>query len=272
MVRFVISLLFFAQIALSATQAEVEKMYLKVDQSPVITQTLSKDMRAKLFKLARFHKVASLEAVEKYDPTGEIGFCFGRAMTVNLIARKMGLDSNSIRKLFVIGDLRQGENPEWRFHVTTLVKGDDSKWYAIDPIMQWPLAPGGPILMENWMEIVQKTWDKDKRAQFYLTGAATVLPDLREVPDPDKEEGKHVIELKFEPKKHQGFESSKIGGFEFSNLSAKAQDDFFTGAYEAKEDDRFSYLGMRINGKMYDFRHYFEDLLEDLSKSESTLP
>lgn len=251
----------------SATEDEAFNWYSSLNNLPPSKKFLKEVERERLFRNARFHKVAALEKLSKYDPSGQIGFCFGRAMTVHLLARKMGLEDASVRKLFIIGDLRQGSEPEWRFHVTTLVKGEDGAWWAVDPIMQPPLAWGGSMKMEEWMRTVQSTWDKKKAAHFYLVDNSTIIPDLRNVPDPDKETGEKLIEVAFDPKKQSaGFSEKSIEEFKYSEVDLKSQHRFFTNSFEEGKEDRFQYLGININGQNYDYLNYFVDLLTELKK------
>lgn len=247
-----------------ATEMEVSAQYASFQTLPSLTKTLLPQQRADLFRRTRNHPVAALEVVWKYDPSEEIGFCFGRAMTAHLLARKLGLDAGAIKKLFIVGDLRQGPEPEWRFHVTTLVRGEDQEWYAIDPIMEPPLAVGGPILVEQWMEIVQKTWDKENAAQFYLVDPQTILPDLRDVPSPAEELGTHLIEIKFKPASKTGFTKKRFGSFPIWDVSEEAQRQFFA-TVNSETENRFRFLGLTVNDQYYDYRHYFEDLLKNLA-------
>lgn len=266
---FVLSLTLGLSQTFAATEQEAFEWYSSLHQMEPKIQGLNEVQRERLFRNARYHKVASLEKLPEYDPSGLIGFCFGRAMTVHLLARKMGLGSASVRKLFVIGDLRSGPNPEWRFHVTTLVKGDDGEWWAVDPIMQPPLSWGGALKMHEWMEIVQRTWDKQKKAHFYMVDNSAIIPDLRVVPDPAQETGEKVIEISFNPKNAPlKFTLRQTEGRTYFESTLEAQNELFTNAFEAQEVDRFPFLSMRINGDVFDFNNYFVDLLRDL-KGES---
>jgi hypothetical protein len=193
----------------------------------------------------------------KYDPQGFIGFCFGRAMAVHLLARQSGLAEDSVRKLFVIGDLREGADPEWRFHVTAVVKGEDGLWYAIDPIMD------GPLTMAAWMAEVRGIWDKGRKARFYMTPASTVLPDVTTVPDPGQETGKGVIELSFDPAGKEGFSPMAGLGDEVSAVSPEAAAKYFK-AVDAPAD-AFDFEGITINGARVSYNGYFVDLLRDLA-------
>lgn len=89
--------------------------------------------KAELNKLADStcnHVVARLDRAEDY---GVAGFCFGRAMTAHLLALRMGLDKDAVRKIWVAGNLTwRDDGSRWNFHVATAVRGPDG-WYAIDP-------------------------------------------------------------------------------------------------------------------------------------------
>src|SRR5438128_1426530 len=74
-----------------------------VTGSPSTKEGLTAMDRKALFTQAVNNPVANVEMLFKYDPKGIVGFCFGRAMTVHLIARRMGLKDSSLRKLFIIG-------------------------------------------------------------------------------------------------------------------------------------------------------------------------
>ncbi|MBC7465749.1 MAG: hypothetical protein H7256_07140 [Bdellovibrio sp.] len=97
---------------------------------------------------------------EKYDPKGEIGFCFGRAMAGHLEALSMGIEKDSIRKAFVAGTMeRQGEGITWQFHVATIVKGTKGSWWVIDPIFNHVMK------LEEWYGMM---YDMDSSGQLRL--------------------------------------------------------------------------------------------------------
>ncbi|HXH32091.1 MAG TPA: hypothetical protein VNJ01_14905 [Bacteriovoracaceae bacterium] len=71
----------------------------------------------------------------KYDPTYGIGFCFGRALFVDLYLTLNGFNQGSIKKIFVVGPMTN----DWSWHVATMVQGLDEnkkeKWLVLDPII-----------------------------------------------------------------------------------------------------------------------------------------
>lgn len=226
---------------------------------------LDKAQRAELFKAVYFHRVAALDKVPKYDPGEILGFCFGRAMAAHLLARLGGLDEGSIRKLFIVGDMREGADPEWRFHVAALVRGTDARWYAVDPVMKKPLE------INAWIRGVRAIWDKPNKTKLYLVRPSAVLPDLRVVPDPGQETGERLIELSFDPASAPGFE--KAGGSyglapdlakDVYEPSQGAADRHFMDAL-AGDPLRFDFEAIEVNGERIGYNGYFRDLLADLS-------
>lgn len=76
----------------------------------------------------------------RYDPRGNMGFCFGRAMTAHLLALESGVHKDSVLKLFAVGSFKTGDT-SWRYHVTTIVRGVDGDWWTIDTVFGYPMRP-----------------------------------------------------------------------------------------------------------------------------------
>jgi len=180
--------------------------------------TLSFQELRQIYDYATYNPVTTLktEIIKHYDPTGEIGFCFGRALTAQLYARLASLNPKSIAKLFIIGALSTrplgpNENPEWRFHVTTLVRGPNKgnlpTWYAIDPIMHEEPRGQLPLTMTEWIARVQDGWDtyhgQSPKAKLYVTYPSAIMPDLSVLNIP--EVGNRIIELNFIPENYKIF-------------------------------------------------------------------
>ena len=159
--------------------------------------------------------------------------------------------------------MRSGDQPEWRFHVTTLVKGPNGRWLAFDPII------GKVTTAEGWMDIVQKTWDKNKKAIFYLVDGKAVLPNITEfVGDLSRETGHNINDLSFDPTKHQGF--SRYNGFSidlpvYTLDRANLLDRFFT---ELKDDRESPFNPIEVNagGEIISYNNFFLDLFDSLNQ------
>lgn len=267
--KFLLALFFSLSAFGASTQEELESWYEHVSHfgNASTKDALDADERQSLYRTVARHKVAALSQLHKYD-NQKIGFCFGRAMTAHLAARKLELKAEAIQKLFIVGDLRSGPDPEWRFHVTTLVRGEDGKRYAIDPVVGSVAGQARPFLLDDWIETVRSTWDKNRKANLYLTDADTIMPDMSVVSTHASfDTGDRIVELTFQPEGKPGFESV---GFAHA-LDLIAQDKYLI---TTSERDRFDFLGfkmkiLRLSGEVnltLDYKGYFEDLLADLKK------
>jgi hypothetical protein len=153
--------------------------------------------------------------------------------------------------------MRSGTDPEWRFHVTTLVKGPQDAWFAVDPIFERPL----PVL--DWIKRVRNTWDKNKNAKLYFVDPSVVLPDLRTIPAPNEEKQEHLIEISFDPARQPGFTAKpELGPLAYS-LSNDAETRYFSQVL-TNADTRFDFLGITINGGTIPYNDYFADLMSDI--------
>jgi hypothetical protein len=216
-----------------------------------------------LFRKTSSHPVASTTRVSHYDPNNYVGFCFGRAMTAHLIARKMGVHPSAVKKLFIVGDMRTAgaTATQWRFHVTTIVKarGQD-EWHAIDPIMYRTMT------MRAWIDHVRSTWDLGRKAHFYVVPSSVVIPDVRIVPPIATETGARIIELSFRPDGKPGFTRRADLGHNCWEADEAAAQTYFLDATEPTEP--FDFAGIQINGKVVTYRNYFHDLLTSLVKPD----
>ncbi|OFZ78945.1 MAG: hypothetical protein A3K03_06435 [Bdellovibrionales bacterium RIFOXYD1_FULL_44_7] len=129
---------------------------------------LEEKYAAQILQGVTHHPVAGLYHLDKYDPTGSMGFCFGRAMTAHLESLYRGICQTSIMKMWALGDLRTGDH-KWRYHVTTIVKGPGKTWWAIDPIMYRVLT------VEEWYKEM-KAFDYDGMMKIYITAAKKFGP------------------------------------------------------------------------------------------------
>lgn len=124
-----------------------------------------------IYQAVKNHPVASLSQINKYDPDGGTGFCFGRACTTHFESLFVHqIDNSRIAKLFVTGNLRTG-NSKWRYHVTTIVKASGNEgWWAIDPIFDRPMSA------KEWFEEMKK-FDTADSLKLFITEAKRVGPD-----------------------------------------------------------------------------------------------
>jgi hypothetical protein len=116
-------------------------------------------------RAAEQNPVVALYAYSKYDPQDSgIGFCFGRAMFVDLYLAMNGVNRSNIKKAFIIGPMSNGG---WAWHVTTIVESRDNRgneiWLAIDPVAERVME------VKEWYNYWYNSASDDKRLRLYIT-------------------------------------------------------------------------------------------------------
>ncbi len=168
----------------------------------------------------------------------------------------MGLKEVSIKKLFIIGELRSGSKAEWRFHVTAIIEGKSNRWHAVDPIISPPFANEGPKEIDEWVNIIRNIWDKEEKAFLYLTPNHVIIPDVTK--DIDGTTGDHIIELVFNPDTKEGFTKYFYNDIKFFKVNEEAS---FKYMISVNEKDRFNFDGIVIENNYISYNNYFDDLL-----------
>ncbi len=303
------SLLFAVAGAEEIPQAKARREYNQiVQESPANKTSLTAEEQTRLLNHVYNHPVASFDALDKYDvqPTGvgnhEIGFCYGRAMAVFLAARRMGLANDRIQKLFIAGDLRNS-SVRWRFHMTTIVMGDDGQWHVIDPLLV-ALGSQGVNNPAVWMDVVKKKYDLPDGtddSHFFVTDTRAIMADMSVIPASKAIEahgdllGDRIINATFDPHGKSGFESVPQGDipsspYELYRVTGEAQDKYFINFTEPDflgkpvfnfDFFRFSTVilyqpqpdsqQMALLPRTYDYNGYFVDLIESF-KLDKPLP
>lgn len=126
-----------------------------------------------LLSLIKKHPVVSPEFTDKYQPQDvEIGFCFGRAAYLHLMLLKMGLQKDSILKIWAVGEMKtlHGEH-NWGFHVGTLVYVRGYGWMSIDT-NSFKIEP-----VRHWMQTYLDR-STDGKTRIYVTEADRFSVDI----------------------------------------------------------------------------------------------
>lgn len=128
-------------------------------------KALSRANAEKVLRAAEANPVVSLNQYHKYDPQNQgIGFCFGRAMFVNLYLAQAGFGRANMKKAFVVGPMSGGA---WGWHVSTIVQSSHAGkeiWLAIDPVA------GKVMEVKAWYKYWQGSSD-DGKLRLYIADA-----------------------------------------------------------------------------------------------------
>jgi hypothetical protein len=125
--------------------------------------TISYGQARNILEFTAKHPIVGMKEVRKYDPEKCIGFCFGRAMFIHLELLARGINKDSIRKAYVVGEMNY-EGITWGFHVATAVKGSDGSWLVIDPEFDKVET------VEEWFK-GNLELSPDKKLRLYMTDA-----------------------------------------------------------------------------------------------------
>ena len=119
------------------------------------------------------NSIANLENAGRYDSSGQIGHCFGRALLVHLFLLQAGVPQQHLAKIFNVGQLMVGQHL-WRFHVAVMVSDSKYGFLVIDPLQKKPMP------YEEWIAANAKYDIKGRysRARFYVTDPRKFLPSF----------------------------------------------------------------------------------------------
>jgi len=130
------------------------------------------DQFQKIMNVVKYHPVVGLD-VEKYERgSSSLGYCFGRATYLHLLFLKMGLQKNSIQKIWVLGRiLNDRGNGYWQFHVATMVYTQFQGWVVLD------VNIGKPLSVPDWILFYLKN-NLNEKIRFYITDANKFGPSV----------------------------------------------------------------------------------------------
>jgi hypothetical protein len=147
--------------SVAQNQAHNRQMLDRLSQPP---QPGANPKRASAFTRAQAHRLFDtvgthevVRNVAKFDPTGRVEFCFGKATVAHFEALRMGMDRTQIAKLWVI----YGPTAKWSHHVATAVQAQEGGWWVIDPLLP------GPVKVDEWFRHYEK--DDPGNARLYVT-------------------------------------------------------------------------------------------------------
>ena len=138
--------------------SSLREFYRKTTPKPQLTtlnRALHPAQATEILNSIAPHPVIGDKVAFKYDPTHEIGFCFGRAAYVHIELLRRGISAQHIAKVFVMGGLYL-DGIGWDFHVATIAQDESGTWWAIDSLFAAPLP------LEDWMHEVSR-WDANQK-------------------------------------------------------------------------------------------------------------
>ena len=100
-----------------------------------------------------------------------IGYCFGRAAYVHFALLKMGLQPQSIKKIWAVGPIDSGGEIKWDFHVATVAYSTEQGWLVIDNDLDEVTS------VRKWTKQI-KAGSADQKLRFYITDAEKFSVDL----------------------------------------------------------------------------------------------
>lgn len=134
---------------------------------------LTEDIVTKVLWSIENHSIVSSQGMLKYDQKGtNIGYCFGRALYVELMLLRLGVDQDSIKKIWAVGPMKSG-SITWQFHVGTMVRLKDGRWVVIDNVVNQIMDAGA------WYKyFLRENHPKDPDLRVYVTDSNKFTPSL----------------------------------------------------------------------------------------------
>ncbi|MBT3980647.1 MAG: hypothetical protein HOE90_04790 [Bacteriovoracaceae bacterium] len=151
------------------------------DNAKMRAKFLNPDVGIEVITTLNGHPVVSMYQYAQYDPENRgIGFCFGRAMFVNVELAMKGFDRDSIKKAFVVGSMQTGDGNSWGWHVTTIAQSKNEKgeevWLALDPITTRTGYVKRILTVTEWYKEMYNKFSTDKKLKIYIADAGKFGP------------------------------------------------------------------------------------------------
>ncbi len=136
-------------------------------------QSISLAEAQNLLNYVDSHEVVGFDAKANYKRENvEIGYCFGRAAFLHLLLLKMGLQKESILKVWTVGPQKSTSGEfNWSFHVSTLAYVKGYGWMTLDTSVH------KPQVIEHWFSH-HRDLSLDEKMRFYVTDPSRFTVDL----------------------------------------------------------------------------------------------
>ena len=110
-----------------------------------------------------------------YDPDLKYGYCFGRATSVWLNALDLGMDKDSVKKIFLVGPMKAA-GFDWQFHVATAIRSKDifsERWLIVDKTFN------RPVTIHEFYNFF-KQFNTDQKLRMIVTEPQRLVPSSTE--------------------------------------------------------------------------------------------
>lgn len=149
-----------------ATVARYERqmVYPSFQRDPYTGRVLSVDLDyvRNLYKSMIDHPIINYDGERPYQQEGtSIGYCFGRAFYLHMALLRLGLDSRSIKKVWIAGPMT-ADDIFWSFHVATMIPVAGKGWMVIDTVRKEPMT------LRAWYKSF-RVQTVDGRSRLYVT-------------------------------------------------------------------------------------------------------
>jgi len=118
------------------------------------------------------HPLFGVQQADYERQGAALGYCFGRATFLHLLFLRLGLQKESIQKIWVLGHIKNDRRDGfWQFHVATMVYTDQRDWVVLDANIGYPLSA------RDWVQYYEQA-NPDGKLRFYYTSASKFGPSL----------------------------------------------------------------------------------------------
>jgi hypothetical protein len=126
--------------------------------------------------------------------------------------------------------------------------------------------------IELWIQSIQNVWDREKKANYYLTSSSAVMPSLRYFKAPEQETGSEIIELKFNPIGKAGFVARPKIAAHFYEVDKAQSEKYFSSSSSSIPERDFHFDKIAVNDMEIPYNNYFQDLISDIGENPVLTP
>jgi len=156
----------------SQTIVGIQEQSINIDASSKRVSMVPAQELGSILNFTKNHPLFGIQR-EEYERQGtSLGYCFGRATFLHLLFLRLGLQKESIEKIWVLGHIKNDRGDGyWQFHVATMVYSDQREWIVMDANI------GHPLSASAWVKYYEHA-NPNGKLRFYYTSASKFGPSL----------------------------------------------------------------------------------------------